>query len=72
MTESKCDGVNHRAEVDVVTFIEQPDQIFRTLIMGDVETIRSKVQEMERDKSPNASVYIDYCCDACKEMANES
>jgi hypothetical protein len=68
MTDSKCDGINHRAEVDVVTFIEQPDQIFRTLIMGDVETIKSKVLEMERDKAPNTSVYIDYCCEACKEV----
>jgi len=65
-----CDGKQHRVEVDVVTFIEQPDQVFRTLVVGDEQHVRESVDKIKQDKAPSATIFYEYCCDACKEVVN--
>jgi hypothetical protein len=65
-----CDGTNHKVEMDVVTFIEQPDQVFRSFITGSLAEIKAKVAEINAGKSPTASVFYEYCCDKCKEESN--
>lgn len=65
-----CDGTKHRVEMDVVTFIEQPDQVFRSFISGTIDEVKSKIAEINAGKNPNASVFYEYCCDKCKEEAN--
>jgi hypothetical protein len=67
-----CDGKQHRVEVDVVTFIEQPDQVFRTLVIGDEEHVRESVAKIKEDKAPSATIFYEYCCDACKEVVSGS
>jgi hypothetical protein len=67
-----CDGKQHRVEVDVVTFIEQPDQVFRTLVVGDEEHVRESVAKIKEDKAPSATIFYEYCCDACKEVVSGS
>lgn len=67
----KCDGTNHRIALDVVTFIEMPDEHFRTYITGNVDTVKQAALEFKRQASPSASLYFDYCCKECEEAVNE-
>jgi NAD(P)H-flavin reductase len=71
-TKPKCDGVNHNVTLDVVTFVEIPDEHFRTYIAGDIGMVKSTAAELKAKASPKASLYFDYCCDACKEAVNGS
>ena len=72
MTDDRvwCEGENHRVEVDVVTFIIQPDQVFRQFVVGTADEIKQRLKEMRDTKSPNADMFVEYCCDKCKEEDN--
>lgn len=70
--ELKCDGKNHRVMVDVVTFIEMPDERFMYDIYGDKDKIKQDVAAFKAKVNPNASVYYDYCCEECKEATSGS
>ena len=65
-----CDGVKHRVMVEVVTFIETPDQHFIHYVEGEAKQVASEVAKLELSKSPGASMYLEYCCDKCKEVTN--
>ena len=65
-----CNGENHRVRIDVVTFIEVPDERFMLDVYGDSGKVSNDVAEFRSKVNPNASVYYEYCCDACKEAVN--
>lgn len=63
----KCDGTNHNVILDVVTFVELPDEHFRTYLAGDIGTVKSAADSIKSKASPQASLYFEYCCASCKE-----
>lgn len=65
-----CNGQEHRVRIDVVTFIEVPDERFMFDVYGDNGKISNEIAEFKAKVNPNASVYYEYCCDACKEAVN--
>ena len=72
MTDDKvrCDGTLHRAVLEFVTFTEIPDSHSSAIVEGTIESVRETVAEMKSEVSSNTSVYVDWCCDACKEVTN--
>jgi hypothetical protein len=69
-----CDGTTHRAEVEVVTMVvvEQAESINRTLMVGSESTIANQLQQLKDGSAKNESIFIEYCCDKCKEAVNGS
>jgi len=67
-----CDGTTHRAEIEIITFVtvEQAENVNRTLVIGDKDTVMSKLKELKESSSPSESIFIEYCCNKCKEVAN--
>ena len=72
MTDDRvwCEGTQHRVEVDVVTFIFQPDEVFRKFVVGTADEVKQQLREIRATKSPNADMFVAYCCDKCKEEEN--
>lgn len=68
--ELSCNGVDHRVRIDVVTFIEVPDDRFVLDLYGKEDKIKHDIELFKAKVNPKASVYYDYCCDKCKEEAN--
>jgi hypothetical protein len=62
-----CKDNQHKAEVDIVTYILHPDEVTRALVLGTVEEIAQTIHDMEEKKAPSASLYVTYCCDNCKK-----
>lgn len=71
-TEQKCNGTEHRVRIDVVTFIEVPDDRFVLDLYGAEDKIKADIAKFKSDVNPRASVYYDYCCNACKEATSGS
>ena len=67
-----CNGTEHRVRIDVVTFIEVPDDRFVLDLYGVEDKIKEDIAKFKSDVNPRASVYYDYCCNACKEVADGS
>lgn len=65
-----CDNDNHKAEVDIVTYILHPDEVIRQLVVGSAKDIAATIKDMEDRKAPSASLFVSYCCDKCKEVVN--
>jgi hypothetical protein len=68
--EAGCSSDKHRAMVEVVTFTEIPDGHFATYIDGTADTVVQRVKEIKASASPNASLYVSWCCKKCEEAAN--
>lgn len=68
----QCNGTEHRVRIDVVTFIEMPDERFLVDLYGNKDKVKQDIQAFKAKVNPNASVYYDYCCEDCKEVVNES
>ena len=66
----ECDGINHRAQIDFVTFIEHPDQVWRKYAIGSVDQVKEVVANYKAEKSPSVDIFVEYCCEKCKEEAN--
>jgi len=68
--KNSCDGINHHVKIDFVTFISHPDEIWRKWATGTVDKIIQEIKDYQANKGPNVDMFIDYCCDKCKEEAN--
>jgi hypothetical protein len=66
-----CDGTNHHVKIDFVTFIEHPDEVWRKWATGTVDKIVQEIKNYRDSKAPNVDMFIDYCCEACKEANHE-
>ena len=69
--KAECTDSTHKVEIDFVTFITQADEVWRKNVFGTPEEIKAAIKEMIDSKSPNAEMYITYCCDKCKEANND-
>jgi len=68
----KCDGVNHKVIVDVVTFISHVDQHFQNYVTGSAADVRKQLKDIAGKKAPSAEIWYDYCCEDCKEATDGS
>lgn len=66
----RCDGELHRAVLEFVTFTEIPDSHTSAIVEGTIEAVRETVADMKSQANSSTSVYVDWCCDECKEVAN--
>lgn len=66
----KCDGINHKVIVDVVTYISHVDEHFQNYISGSIGDVRKQLADIASKKSPSSEIWYDYCCEDCKEVAN--
>ena len=65
-----CDGVNHHVKVDFITFISHPDSVTRQWVNGTTDTVIKTIKQYQAAKAPDVDMFIDYCCEACKEASN--
>lgn len=68
--EKECDGINHNVKIDFVTFITRPDEVWRRVAVGNLDEVQTQVQQYKQDKSPDVDMFLEYCCDKCKEAVN--
>jgi len=68
----KCDGINHKVIVDVITFVQHIDEHFQNYVTGSLSDVRKELREIAETKSPSADIWYDYCCEDCKEETNGS
>lgn len=65
-----CDGINHHVKVDFITFISHPDHVSRQWVNGTADIVTETIRQYKQTKDPAVDMFIDYCCDACKEESN--
>ena len=65
--EKECDGINHSVKIDFVTFITRPDEVWRRVASGNLSEVTGQVNQYKQDKSPEVDMFLEYCCDKCKE-----
>lgn len=65
-----CDGINHHARIDFITFIQVPDNVWRQYAAGSVEQVKEIVAGYKAKKEPSVDIFVEYCCNACKEESN--
>jgi hypothetical protein len=69
--EIECDGINHHAKIDFITFIQHPDQVWRKYAAGSVQEVNKVIADYKAEKAPSVDIFVEYCCEACKEAAND-
>jgi len=62
----------HMLIIDKVEWIEAPGHTDNYRIVGNLETIVEKVKQIQDTRTKNVSLFIEYCCDTCKEAVNGS
>ena len=68
--EVVCDGVNHHVKLEFVTYYTLPDNVWRKWANGSAEQVKQEVAKLKAETDNDTSVFIDYCCEACKEEDN--
>lgn len=62
-----CDGVNHHVKVEFVTYYTLPDNVWRKWANGTADQVKEEVAKLKSIAGKDTSVFIDYCCEECKE-----
>jgi uncharacterized alkaline shock family protein YloU len=66
----ECDGINHHVKIDFITFVQYPDNVWRRYATGNAEQVKQTVADYKASKESNVDIYVEYCCQACKEEDN--
>jgi hypothetical protein len=69
--EVSCDGINHHVKMEFVTYYTLPDNVWRKWANGTIEQVKEEVSKLKATVDDDTSVFIDYCCEACKEEEHE-